>query len=180
GACTPSATTFEAILQLNTATSPGDITFNYTNLNAGVASVNNGANATVGIEDTAQQPSDRLPVAFHNGNTSVPNHLDSALVASGQALVLRTAAPGTYGVAVGFRQTVTSLDFGSFSPPAAGNGSYSLNENATLTVPAPGVLANAHSSLPGRALTASLVSATSHGTLTLNSDGSFTYTPAAE
>src|SRR5439155_9120707 len=180
GAGTPSPTTFEAILQLDTGASPGDITFNYINLNAGVASVKNGANATVGIEDTAQQPSDQLLVAFHSGNSSVANHVDGSLVGSGQATLLRTAAPGAYGVAVSFRQTVTGLDFGSFTPPSAGNGSYSVNESATLSVSAPGVLANAQSSLFRQTLSAVLVSTTSHGTLTLNPDGSFTYAPAAE
>ncbi|TMQ31844.1 MAG: hypothetical protein E6K70_21825 [Planctomycetota bacterium] len=180
GAGTPSPTTFEAILQLDTGASPGDITFNYINLNAGVASVNNGANATVGIEDTAQQPSDQLLVAVHNGNSSVANHVDGSLVGSGQAILLRTAAPGAYGVAVSFRQTVTGIDFGSFTPPSAGNGSYSVNESATLSVSAPGVLANAQSSLFRQTLSAVLVSTTSHGTLTLNPDGSFTYAPAAE
>src|SRR5438309_5638430 len=47
-------------------------------------------------------------------------------------------------------------------------------------MPAPGVLANAQSSLPGQPMTAGLVNTTSHGTLVLSADGSFTYTPAAE
>src|SRR5205823_6131933 len=63
--------------------------------------------------------------------------------------------------------------------PVAVNDAYSTNEDTTLSVDAAhGVLANdtdvdtAHS-----ALTAALVTNVGHGSLTLNGDGSFTYTP---
>src|SRR5206468_4173984 len=62
--------------------------------------------------------------------------------------------------------------------PVAVNDVYSTNEDTTLTVAAPGVLGN-DTDVEGDALTAVLVSGPSHGTLTLNSDGSFSYTPAA-
>ena len=58
----------------------------------------------------------------------------------------------------------------------ANNDPYSTNEDATLTVASPGVLGNDTS---GSGLTAVLVSGPAHGTLTLNSNGSFTYSPAA-
>ena len=41
------------------------------------------------------------------------------------------------------------------------------------------MLANDTDPQPGTSLTAQLVSGPSHGTLTLNTDGSFTYTPTA-
>jgi VCBS repeat-containing protein len=64
------------------------------------------------------------------------------------------------------------------APPVAANDSYDVNEGATLTIAAPGVLGN--DSDPGSlALTAVLGTGPSHGTLTLNSNGSFTYAPAA-
>jgi VCBS repeat-containing protein len=62
-------------------------------------------------------------------------------------------------------------------PVAANDASYSVNEDNTLTVAAPGVLGN-DSDPDGDTLTAVLVSGPSHGTLTLNPNGSFTYTPA--
>src|SRR5207247_1834089 len=55
--------------------------------------------------------------------------------------------------------------------------SYTTPEDTQLTVNAPGVLAN-DSDADGDALSAVLVSNPTHGTLTLNSDGSLVYTPA--
>jgi large repetitive protein len=62
--------------------------------------------------------------------------------------------------------------------PVANDDNYSVAEDATLTVDAPGVLGNDTDS-DSTALTVALVGSTSNGTLTLNADGSFTYTPAA-
>ena len=62
--------------------------------------------------------------------------------------------------------------------PVAVNDSYSTNEDTPLTIAAPGVLGN-DTDVDSPTLTATLVSGPAHGTLTLNADGSFTYTPAA-
>jgi len=63
--------------------------------------------------------------------------------------------------------------------PVAGNDAYSVNEDAVLTIAAPsGVLAN-DSDIDSASLTAALVSGPAHGVLSLNTNGGFTYTPAA-
>ncbi|MFO1477561.1 MAG: Ig-like domain-containing protein, partial [Verrucomicrobiota bacterium] len=62
--------------------------------------------------------------------------------------------------------------------PVAGNDAYSMVENRTLTVAAPGVLANDTPGV-GTNLTAVLSTTTTHGTLSLNTNGAFTYTPSA-
>lgn len=60
--------------------------------------------------------------------------------------------------------------------PVAANDTYTTTRGTALTVPAPGVLGNDNDG-NGDALTAVLDSDVSNGTLTLNADGSFTYTP---
>ncbi len=86
--------------------------------------------------------------------------------------------------------TFTATDSGSLSDsdpatftvnavndaPVTQDDAYSTNEDTQLNIAAPGVLAN-DSDVDGDGLTAVLDTTTSNGTLTLNSDGSFSYTP---
>lgn len=62
--------------------------------------------------------------------------------------------------------------------PTANNDSYSTPEDTPLTVAAPGVLANDTDPEAG-ALTAALAAPPASGSLTLNADGSFTFSPSA-
>ncbi len=62
-------------------------------------------------------------------------------------------------------------------PPVAVDDGYSVDEDDTLSVAAPGVLGN-DTDPDADPLTAVLLSDVSSGTLTLNADGSFTYTPS--
>ncbi len=72
------------------------------------------------------------------------------------------------------------LPVNAANPPLAGNDSYSTNEDTQLTINAPGVLGNDSDQAVGQGgLTALRDSGPSHGTLTLNTNGSFTYTPSA-
>lgn len=64
------------------------------------------------------------------------------------------------------------------SAPVVVDDNYTVDANATLTVPGEGVLAN-DSDPDNDPLTAVLVSDVSNGVLTLNPNGSFTYTPSA-
>lgn len=63
--------------------------------------------------------------------------------------------------------------------PVAISDVYHVEENATLFVDSPGVLANDTDS-DGELLTASLLAGTIHGTLSLRADGSFVYAPDAD
>ena len=74
--------------------------------------------------------------------------------------------------------TVTLTVRGVNDAPAAAADSYTVRGDTTLTVAAPGVLAN-DTDIDGDALTAAAVSPPSHGQLTLSTDGSFEYTPDA-
>jgi VCBS repeat-containing protein len=63
--------------------------------------------------------------------------------------------------------------------PEAVNDEYSTEEDTALTIAAPGVLAN-DTDPDGDPLTVSIVNEPEHGTVTLNADGSFVYTPEAD
>jgi VCBS repeat-containing protein len=64
-------------------------------------------------------------------------------------------------------------------PPEAVNDTYTTAEDEALVVVAPGVLLN-DTDTDGDALTSTLISTASHGSLVLRADGSFSYTPAAD
>jgi VCBS repeat-containing protein len=83
------------------------------------------------------------------------------------------------GTAESSPTTVTITVSAVNDTPTAANDAYSTGEDTALTVATPGVLAN-DGDPDGTQLSAVLVSGPSRGTLTLNPDGSFTYTPAAD
>ncbi|HWB03937.1 MAG TPA: Ig-like domain-containing protein [Verrucomicrobiales bacterium] len=63
--------------------------------------------------------------------------------------------------------------------PIATNDTYSATEDTPLTVAVPGVLGNDTADPPGASLKAEIASQPAHGAVLMNTDGSFTYTPAA-
>ena len=92
--------------------------------------------------------------------------------------------PGDYqlGIAplLGCDPYVDNADIlGVWSIPCPQNDSYSLTANNTLNISAPGLLSNDADSDPGDSLSVNTtpVVDVSNGSLTLNANGSFTYTP---
>ena len=72
--------------------------------------------------------------------------------------------------------TVTITVIAINDAPVAGDDAYSIDEDKTLTVGAPGVLGT-DSDIDGDGLGTVLINDVSNGTLSLSADGSFTYTP---
>jgi VCBS repeat-containing protein len=74
--------------------------------------------------------------------------------------------------------TVTFNITATNDPPVAGNDSYVTDEDVKLIVGAPGLLAN-DTDVDSSTIRAVKASNPSHGTVVVNADGSFVYTPAA-
>ena len=100
-----------------------------------------------------------------------PSMIQAASPAGAAGLIdITVVAPG------GTSTTSPADQFTYVGAPAATADSYSVTRGSTLTVAGPGVLAN-DTDPQGYALTTALLADPLHGTLSLNSDGSFTYTP---
>jgi hypothetical protein len=149
-----------------------------------------GSYATIHDHDLISQAPGLVSDPFdQNGDpvTSVivtqPTHGSVELAANG----IFTYKPGTKyvgadsftyklydGIAYGNTATV-NLTVTNTAPLAA-NASYWVGRNQTLNASSPGLLDNQFD-LDGDRITTTLVTTTTHGSLSLNSDGTFTYTP---
>jgi YD repeat-containing protein len=121
--------------------------------------------------DTATQPPNGIVVITNDGAdltyTPAPNYCNNGTSTDDFSYTL---APG--GSTATVRVTVTCVN----DPPVAANDAYITDEDTMLNVSASGVLGN-DSDVDGDPLAAALASGPSNGTLALNSDGSFTYSP---
>ncbi|MBI4998623.1 MAG: S8 family serine peptidase [Rhodocyclales bacterium] len=106
--------------------------------------------------------------------TGLISWLPGAAQAGMQAVTVEvTDAPGL-ATSQSFTINVASAN----AAPAAGNDGYQMMQGGSLSINAPGVLGN-DSDANGDALTAVLETAPASGTLTLNANGSFVYTPVS-
>src|SRR5438445_797221 len=99
------------------------------------------------------------PAANFNGSDSFTYKANDGLLDSNVATVALTINPVN-------------------DAPLAVNDSFATDEDTVLTITAPGVLGN-DTDIDSPTLTAVVVTGPSHGALTLNANGSFTYTPVA-
>ena len=137
------------------------------------------------IQWTARTPEGTaLSVAVRTGDTAAPDETWTGFAA--------IAAPGPLGLRsryIQYRAVMTSVDPGrtpelediaissrTNDAPAANPDSFTVDEDGSLNVPAPGLLGN-DTDGDNDALTAQLVLEPSHGALTLAANGSFTYSP---
>ena len=88
----------------------------------------------------------------------------------------------TYQITAGGQTATTTLTItinGTNDGPVAGDDSYTTTEDTPLIIAAPGLMAN-DTDIDGDTLTTSIVNGPTNGMLTLNADGSFTYTPNSD
>jgi VCBS repeat-containing protein len=179
----------------------GNLTSNLATVTITVSAVND---APVAAADTYNTPEDTaLTVAAPGvlGNDSDPDgDTLSAVVASGPShgsLTLNTNGSFAYTPAANYNgpdtftyrasdgnltsnlATVTIPVSAANDTPTAATDAYSIGEDTTLIIDAPGLLANDNDP-DGDSLHAVVGSAPSHGTLTLDADGSFVYAPGAD
>ena len=87
---------------------------------------------------------------------------------------LAVSNPGPTGPSDGGMLAFLGVTGSSPSAPTAGPDAYATDEDMALAIAAPGVLGN-----DSAGTTASLLTSTTHGSVSLAADGSFTYTPQA-
>jgi uncharacterized delta-60 repeat protein len=136
---------------------------------AGTFTVTTAGNPVAAITESGALPTGVTFVDNHNGTATL-----SGTPAAGRGAIYSLTLTAANAVAPNAVQTFTlTVDHA----PVANGDSYSLVEDTTLNVPATSVLAN-DTDADGDPLMPHLVGAPGHGSATLSSDGSITYTPA--
>ncbi|MFA4836842.1 MAG: PKD domain-containing protein, partial [Dehalococcoidia bacterium] len=142
--------TLPAGVNFLSASVPSSISGNVVTLNLGTIANGGTASATLTTLVTSSSASSITNTA--TVSSALPDPVSSNNVASATTAVILNRAP------------------------VAAGDSYSTDEDTFLTVTAPGVLGN-DTDADGNTLTAQLLTAPAKGIVTLNSNGSFTYTP---
>ncbi len=135
------------------------------------ASTSGELSTTVLTISGAQDPNTAVEVLAPDTGFSGLQVLTNGIVAGGNYRVNGQVVKVWVGTNVSTVQVQYTLN------PAAVADYYQGVENTTLTVGAPGVLTNDTTGASAGRLSAVLVSGPAHGSLTLNADGSFAYTP---
>jgi VCBS repeat-containing protein len=117
--------------------------------------------------------------AFVNDPVSENNLIASVTLEALAAGTSQLAVLGSsrfFSATAEFFPTLNGVSIRVNDPPTANNDSYATAEETTLAIAAPGVLAN-DKDVENDPLVAVIEAGPSNGSLTLNPDGSFTYTP---
>ncbi|WP_326543303.1 IPTL-CTERM sorting domain-containing protein [Pseudorhodoferax sp.] len=204
GAASVTATGFYNCVLYQDIAIPGGATTATITLDAG-AKVTGAQSATNRVTDIGIYSTATVPRFLDSPLTGTATRIRLA-AENGTSLVPRATTPATFnvsalaGTTVRFAiiNAVQSTSGGSGAPPVNGESvtgvtnivfdvtvvtppptvsadSYTTTANTPLSVAAPGVLANDVTS--GGAMTAALATPPTNGTITLNADGSFLYTP---
>jgi len=135
--------------------------------------INNTTDDTISVEQnywgTNEAEWDSGAGSMVSGNLTATNHLDS-----NSAPILTYVSPGL--AQTGDAVTLYGANFGENTAPVAQDDAYSTYKNESLSITTPGVLAN-DADGNWNELTAVIDTNVTHGTLQLNGNGSFIYTP---
>jgi VCBS repeat-containing protein len=136
-----------------------------------------GGRVSVTLDDTAASALSGVPTSGTFRPSQALSSFDGELASGTWTLVAKDSGGGDPLCHYGFSLTLTA-ETPPNEAPVASDDAFSTAEDTVLSVAAPGVLVN-DSDPDGDALAATLVAGPTHGALTLNADGSFSYTPAA-
>jgi VCBS repeat-containing protein len=135
------------------------------------------------VDGSLDTTSVTVTTAASNGTTNVDpvtgeiTYTPNASYVGGDSFVYQVCDTGTPVLCD--TATVTMTVTVTNDPPVANDDGYTTDEDTLLTVSAPGVLGN-DTDGDGDPLTAVLETGSSNGSLTFNTEGSFSYTPDAD
>ena len=108
--------------------------------------------------------------------TSTDNNVDVTYSTAGGPFSVLLDVSDAQGSSASCSTTVTVTQGGVNNPPVASDDTYTATKNTALNIAAPGVLDN-DTDADGDTLGTVLENGVTNGSLTLNTDGSFDYTP---
>jgi large repetitive protein len=138
-----------------------------------VETAGSGLTVTATSSNATLVPAANIVLGGTGANRTVT--ITPAATQSGTATITLTVKDANGGTASdSFVLTVNPVN----DAPVAANDAYTTSEDTALNIAAPGLLAN-DTDVDSAALTAVVVAGPTNGTLTLNANGSFSYTPKA-